>query len=480
VLEKVEVYISYGQGVQNKVEKIFLANSEKKLYYSDVVDLKKDICILYDVEPAEYLFGFDLGSQLFLAQHIYSIKLDPVTYVIYSDISYENNIQVRENHNLKIYLYITNEEEDSGIGLVKTKDLQNVRYDSLYFEYFIPGDNETVTQANQDTLAKTGTVDRNAAAAAERQETLLAGSNIRTFQYADVMKEFYEDYSGLFGSEGCSYCKADGNSSYVLNLSDKDIKYNSTCDKLKIKNVTINFLKRDDKDTSKIPDLEFGRQGIKITAYKYSPCEVKTRECAKQGNDCNCKFDSNFVITIQHQVSIRDEDDIRKRLGELFKIPCIVNNKAVSNKTYKTTLENARHFRQAMLDHEKMHCVQYRLLTEALFKGQFETGKPKPFYFGEKKESDVLFWGGEKTLADMICESVGDIPCCNPATKDCDSKICEGKETEILAKLATMMESLIQKRFKSFEGTDLVELPMWHFTFIQFNKYEWGDQSCGK
>ena len=49
VLEKVEVYISYGQGVQNKIEKIFLANSEKKLYYSDAVDLKKDICILYDV-----------------------------------------------------------------------------------------------------------------------------------------------------------------------------------------------------------------------------------------------------------------------------------------------------------------------------------------------------------------------------------------------------------------------------------------------
>jgi hypothetical protein len=84
VLEKVEVYISYGQGVQSKIEKIFLTNNDRHLIYRDAVDLKNDTCTLYNVQPGEYLFGFDLGEELVLAYHVYSIKYDPVSYFIYS------------------------------------------------------------------------------------------------------------------------------------------------------------------------------------------------------------------------------------------------------------------------------------------------------------------------------------------------------------------------------------------------------------
>ena len=122
------------------------------------------------------------------------------------------------------------------------------------------------------------------------------------------------------------------------------------------------------------------------------------------------------------------------------------------------------------------------LLTEALFKGQFETGKPKPFYFMEMKESDVLFWGEGKTLADMICESIEDITCFNPATRECDKEICEVEEAKIKARdnAVMTMESIIENLFESYEGQDILELPAWHFFFLKFNEYKWGGQSCDK
>ena len=56
---------------------------------------------------------------------------------------------------------------------MKKKEYKNKDFDSFYFEYFLPGDNETGNRVNQDTLTKTSTVNQNIAAAPERPITLL-------------------------------------------------------------------------------------------------------------------------------------------------------------------------------------------------------------------------------------------------------------------------------------------------------------------
>jgi hypothetical protein len=296
------------------------------------------------------------------------------------------------------------------------------------------------------------------------------------------MKEFYEDYSGLFNDPGCSYCYKSGMGIYTLTLNEKDIKCYSLCDTLKIKDVTINFIKRADVENQNLDHLEFGRQSITITIYK-DACKAETRDCVKQGTNCACKFDGSFVFNVTHHVYIRDELNTKRMLGDVFEIPCIVNNKAIGDKKYFSTSENARYFRQAMLEHEKLHCVQYRILLEAFFKGSFEGGRSNPFYFAEMVENDVLFWpedGKTKTFADKVCESIGKISCCNPSTGGCDIDKCKKKENDVRDNIANKIEALITEKFENFEGTKLLELPAWHFFFLKFNKYKWKGQSCDK
>jgi hypothetical protein len=205
VLEKVEVYLSYGQGVQNKIENVFLANNEKQLFYRAGVDLKNSRCTLYDVQPGEYLLGFDSGEELVLAYHVYSIKYDPVSFLIYSEIYYENKVEVRENRNLKIYLYVAN-EEDSGMGLVKKKEFRHKDYDSLYFDYFIPGNYALDAQETKAALKdKISSTNESETQEDIRKVQMTTGCESR-FQYAKQMTEFYKDYSPLFNAPGCSYC----------------------------------------------------------------------------------------------------------------------------------------------------------------------------------------------------------------------------------------------------------------------------------
>jgi hypothetical protein len=103
----------------------------------------------------------------------------------------------------------------------------------------------------------------------------------------------------------------------------------------------------------------------------------------------------------------------------------------------------------------------------------------KPFYFGNKSETDFIEWNG-KTLADRICESIEDASCCNPSKGDCDKNMCMSKEENIRDEAVNMMKDIIKGRFESFEGSDFLELPAWHFTFLRFNFYKWGLQPCDK
>jgi hypothetical protein len=429
VIEKVEVYLTYGEAVQRKVEKIFLSNSGENLFYRGSVDMKRDCCILYDVKPDEYLFSFDMGNELVLAQHVYSIKSDPAASLVYSTIYYENRVKVRENRNLKIYMHVAN-EKNLVIGLVERKKIKYKDFDAIYFDYFIPNNNDLNKIKSANVLNPITTTGKEPENLAENQRESMARSSTKIFQYANQMKEFYEDYSGLFNDPGCSYCYKSGMGIYTLTLNEEDIKYYSICDTLKIKEVSINFIKRADVENQNLDDLEFGRQSITVTIYK-DACKAEARDCVKQGTNCACKFDGSFVFNVTHHVYIRDELNTKRMLGDVFEIPCIVNNKAIGDKKYFSTSENARYFRQAMLEHEKLHCVQYRILLEAFFKGSFEGGRSNPFYFSEMVENDV---------------------------RD---------------NIANKIEALITEKFENFEGTKLLELPAWHFFFLKFNKYKW-------
>jgi hypothetical protein len=388
---------------------------------------------------------------------------------------------------LKIYLNVAN-EEDSGMGLVKKKEFRAKDYDSLYFDYFIPGNYDLDAQETQAALKDESSLANESDTQEDIGKVLMTSGCSSTFKYAKQMKEFYADYSPLFNDPGCSYCYGTGTGSYKLTLNENDIKYYSTCDKLKIKNITIFFIKLPDKKNQRLAEIDFGSQCALVTALKQSPPEVVTKDCIRQGSKCNCKFEGKFFIRVIHQIYIRDELSTQRMLCGLFYIPCILNNKFVSTRPYKNLLDNAGYFYQAMLDHERLHCVQYRMLTEALFKGQFASETLLPFFFGIKSESDILTWkekdesGQERilSLADKICESIKDFSCCKPGTGECDKAICKKKEEKVRDTAVTMMESIIEKLFKSCEGKDIIELPAWHFFFIKFNQYKWGGQPCDK
>lgn len=476
VIEKVEVYVSYEPEVRKRINKVFLSNSRNRLFSGGIVDSRTNRCVMYDVKPGKYLFGFDIGDELVVGQHMYAIKYNPISHEVYSEIYYENKVDIRENLNLVIHLFVAN-EKDYGMGIIKREELKKDDYDIVYFDYYIPSNvilNKT--KINSDVSGqKAGFASEKETVKSVAPITMQSGDCRSKLRYDTQYKQFYEDYFPLFSDERYSYCYCTEMCTKTITIEEADIKYKSDCDKLKIKKVTINFFKRADIINQNLDPSDFGRQGVTVSFQRYGSV-INTRDCEQKGNTCVCKFDGTFMINIQHGVYIRDEFGIQKMLCTGFFIPCILGNVFSSNNQYMNTPAHIRNFRDAMMDHEKLHCVQFSMLIEAFFKDRFGSGM-KPFYFGNKSETDFIEWNG-KTLADRICESIEDAPCCNPSTGECDKNLCMSKEESIRNEAGNMMIPLIEERFESFEGTHFLELPAWHFTFLRFNFYKWGLQPC--
>lgn len=464
VREKVEVNVSYGDGVPFNVQEIFLTDSENSLFYRGSLDVKTNSCTLYNVEPGEYLFGFDIGEELVLSQHVYTIKSDPDSSSVISELGFENLVEMCENRNLKIHLHVAN-EDNSGTGIIKIEEYSTNDYDVVQYCYYIP----SIAQPRTEDTGTNGLNEQQPPDSRLNRNNRSARSCRSTFLFDSVHKTFYADYSGILGNADCSYCNGTGYGRYTLNLAENDITYNSNCDKLKIKNVKVSFFKLPFKENQNLNPSEFGKHSVTITVVK-GGSKIESRDCVKQGDKCTCKFDGEFFINVLHSSYIRDEMSIRDMLCSFFSIPEIKNNVAVGKKGYSNVL-HAANFRKAIIDHENLHCAQFRMLIEGFFKGNFGSQNPIPFYY-KNDPGDLILWDN-KTLADKICEKMKDIPCCDSAGA-CNKSLCDREKDNVLKSAVNLMDDLIEKRLKKLGKKKWLELPAWHFTFLQFNKYASG------
>lgn len=456
VKEKVEIFITYGENNPEKIKNILISNKDNNISYSGMVDPVTGSCTLYDVEPGTYSLSLDSGDKIFLSRHVYSIRLSEDSSKVYSTLYYENEIELRSERNLKIFITFPDQSNNRS-GIEKIKEVKTNNFDSVYFEYFGSGDMSTNASASTGEFQKVSV--NQALPVSTQTSTILRSSadTTLTLLYSTQEPNFYYNYSGLLGNVQTS-----------MSLTESDIKRNDpSCEKIKIKNVQIYYYKRPTVSTGMNPG-EFGKVPVDTFVIK-GLCTVTTNDCTQNGQNCTCKFDADLGLGINYEIRIRTLEDTQNMLGKAFYVPCIVNNQSTGNKAHITTSQNAGNFRKAIMDHEQLHVIQYQKVAEGLFKGTLGNTQGSPFYFNGKPESEFILWDNTKTLADKICENIDEVKCgCNG---QCEKEKCVKEETKVLEKVVKQLEKLVEKKFKQF-ASDILELPCWHFTFLKFNEYD--------
>jgi hypothetical protein len=80
-------------------------------------------------------------------------------------------------------------EEDSGMGMVKKKEFRANDYDSLYFDYFIPGNYDLDAQETQAALKDESSLANESDTQEDIGKVLMTSGCSSTFKYAKQMKE---------------------------------------------------------------------------------------------------------------------------------------------------------------------------------------------------------------------------------------------------------------------------------------------------